>query len=283
MAFDRFLKIDDLQLHVQEWGDPRSPTLVLLHGLASTSHMFDLIAPALGDYFHVVAPDQRGHGLSDKPSSGYDFETIARDLDGLLDAYGVEQGIVFGHSWGAYTTLYYAATRPERIVKAGLIDGGIRLFSELFPTWAEAEQQMSPPAYVNRTLADIEHMIQCDWLGAAYRPELLPLALSVFDISDPNNVHAHLSRANHMQIARAIWDIHPYQYYLQVECPLLSVNAIAPGDDTPDAQLQANMAEAEELFSSAEVVWMPDTIHDIPWHRPDELLAIMGQFLLPAS
>ncbi|MBI1257343.1 MAG: alpha/beta fold hydrolase [Chloroflexi bacterium] len=283
MAFDQFLKIGDLQFHVQEWGDSRSPLIVLLHGLASTSHMFDLIAPALGEYFHVVAPDQRGHGLSDKPASGYDFETISRDFDGLLDAYGVDQAILFGHSWGAYTTLYYAATRPDRIGKAGLIDGGIRLFSEIFPTWAEAEQQMSPPAYVNRTLADIERMIEYDWLGAAYRPELLPLALSVFDTSDPNNVHAHLCHANHMQIARAIWEIHPYQYYLQVECPLLSVNAIAPGEDGPDVQIQANIAEAEELIGDVQVVWMPETIHDIPWQRPVELLAIMEQFLLPTS
>ena len=283
MAFNQFIRLGDLEFHVQEWGDRRSPMIVLLHGLASTSHMFDLIAPALAEYFHVVAPDQRGHGLSDKPSSGYDFETVSRDLDGLLAAYGVDQAILFGHSWGAYTTLYYAATRPERIIKAGLIDGGIRLFSELFPTWAQAEQQMSPPVYNHRSLAEIEQMIQAEWLGAAYRPELLPLALSVFDTSDPNEVHAQLSRDNHMQIARAIWEIHPYQYYLQIECPLLMVNAIAPGEAEADAQIQANVAEAEEIIRGLQVVWMPETIHDIPWQRPDELLAILGQFLLPAS
>src|SRR5882757_2054347 len=103
---DQVVSVGDLQFYVQEWGDRSNPTIVLLHGLASTSHMFDLIAPALGEFFHVIAPDQRGHGLSDKPSSGYDFETIASDLDGLLDAYGAQQTILFGHSWGAYTALY---------------------------------------------------------------------------------------------------------------------------------------------------------------------------------
>lgn len=117
MVLNQWLELGDLQIHVQEWGDPGSPLLVLLHGLASSSHMFDLIAPALGDYFHVVAPDQRGHGLSDKPDTGYDFETISRDLDQLLNAYGVQQAILFGHSWGAYTTLDYAATRPDRVTR----------------------------------------------------------------------------------------------------------------------------------------------------------------------
>src|SRR4051812_9914358 len=260
MAQDQFVKVGDLQFHVQEWGDPNNPMIVLLHGLASTSHMFDLIAPALGEYFFVVAPDQRGHGLSDKPSTGYDFDTISRDLDNLLDAYGAEQTIVLGHSWGAYTALYYAATRPNRVVKIALIDGGIRLFSDLFPTWAEAEQGMAPPEYINQTQADIEHMIQYGWLGAAYRPDLLPLALSVFDISDPNNVHAHLSRANHMQIVNALWKIRPYQYYLQITCPLLSVNAIAPGQTSVDAQLAAVIVEAEQLVENIQVVYMPETI-----------------------
>jgi len=280
MAQDPFLMLGDLQFHVQAWGDPNQPMLVLLHGLASTSHMFDLIAPALGEYFHVVAPDQRGHGLSDKPSSGYDFETISRDLDRLLNAYGARQAILFGHSWGAYTTLYYAATRPERIVKAGLIDGGIRLFSDLFPTWTEAEQGMSPPEYNHCTITEIEQSIQAHWLRAAYRPELLPLAMTVYDTSDPKDVHAHLSRANHMQIARAIWEMRPYQYFLQIRCPLLSVNALAPGDTSTDPQLASAMAEAQQLIENIQVAWMPDTIHDIPWHRPDELLAMMGEFLL---
>ena len=226
----------------------------------------------------MIAPDQRGHGLSDKPTYGYDFESVSRDLDNLLDAYDLEQALVFGHSWGAYTTLYYAASRPERISKAGLIDGGIRPLSDLYPIWAEAERQMSPPIYAHRTIEDIEQMIEFDWLGSAYRPELLPLALACYDTDDPNDVQAHLNRANHMQIAESIWNMRPYQDYLRIECPILIVNAIAPGQLT-NSQITAYVAEAEQMISSVQTVWMPNTIHDIPWHRPDELLNIMGQFL----
>ena len=78
---------------------------------------------------------------------------------------------------------------------------------------------MSPPAYHHRTVADIERMIREDWLGTAFRPELLPLALSVFDTSDPNAVHARLSRDHHMQIACAIWEMCSEEHYPHITVP----------------------------------------------------------------
>lgn len=272
----RFLQLGALRLHVREWGDAHLPPLILMHGLASTSRMFDLIAPSLADHHHVIAPDQRGHGLSDQPDAGYDFETIARDLDHLLDAYGIGQAALVGHSWGAYTTVYYAATRPARVGKAGLIDGGVRPLSDVYQTWSEAEVKMSPPEYRNRTLTDIERMIEVDWLGSAFRPELLPLALSVFDASDPKDVHARLNRDNHMQIAHAIWEMRPADYYPRIKCPLLIVNAGKPGADT---QMDSYLRAAEQSIEQVQVVWMADTVHDIPWQRPHELTSVLDPFL----
>ncbi len=275
---DRFVRLGDLSLHVQEWGDLDAPLLLLLHGLASTSHMFDLIAPPLAKHFHVVAPDQRGHGLSDKPAGGYDFETIAGDVDRLLDHYHADKAILFGHSWGAYTTLYYAAAHPQRVVKAGLIDGGIRALSDLYPTWEEAEVKLAPPTYVEQSRDDILRLIEVDWLGSVFRPELLPLALSIFDTSDPHDVHAHLSFDNHMKIARALWEMRPADYFARVRCPLLIVNAVAPGE-APDADVQAATDEAERLIPQARVIWMDESIHDIPWHRPQELVDVLLPFV----
>lgn len=273
----RRVPLGAVTLSVREWGSVEQPPLVLLHGLASTGHMFDLIAPTLAERWHVIAPDQRGHGESDKPDSGYDFESVAGDLDGLLDAYGLESAAIVGHSWGAYTALYYAATRPARVVKAGLIDGGVRPLADLFATWDEAEVRMSPPTYQGRTVEDIRHMIEFDWLGAAYRPELMPLAFSVFDASDPRNVRARLSRANHLQIAHALWEMRPADYFARVRCPLLIVTAAA--GQQPDADMQGYLAEASALAPAAQLVTMPDTIHDAPWQRPHELAEIIERFL----
>src|SRR3954452_19629288 len=100
---DHSVAAGSLQLHYLEWGDPAAPgTIVLVHGLGSSAHIWDLVAPSLAADFRVIAVDQRGHGLSEQPSSGYDFPTVVDDLRQFLDALDVrEPAVVVGHSWGA--------------------------------------------------------------------------------------------------------------------------------------------------------------------------------------
>jgi pimeloyl-ACP methyl ester carboxylesterase len=275
-----WITVSNLKLHVLDWGGASNPPLILLHGLASTCHMFDLIAPTLAERFHVFAPDQRGHGLSDKPDAGYDFETIAADLDALLahiNPSGVKV-IVIGHSWGAYTALYYAATRADKVSSVVLLDGGLKPIGEQYMTWEEAQVKMAPPVYQNRTLADIQHLIRVDWLGDIYRPELAPLALSIYDTSNPDDVRAHLSRDNHMQIAHALWAFNPADYFPRLTCPLLVVNAVpTSGQRSPLVTLATK--QAERFVDDIQVIWMNDTDHDIPWHRPQALLELLETWL----
>lgn len=269
-----------INLHVMDWGKTEPEVIVFLHGLASSCHMFDLLVTELDTSYRMIAPDQRGHGLSDKPSSGYDFETIAADLDDLLLALTLSSTTIhlIGHSWGAYISLYYAATRPDRLKTLTLLDGGIRRIGDAFSTWEEAEIGMSPPTYHNRSLADIQQMIEKDWLGSAFRPELAPLALSIFDTSNPNDVHAHLERVNHMQIAHALWEFDPLDYYSRVTCPTLIVNAVQP-EQPISSELRMYTEIAEQNIRQVRVEWMHETIHDIPWHRPHELGIILKDFL----
>jgi pimeloyl-ACP methyl ester carboxylesterase len=274
------VNIGPLRLNVFDWGSVDKPPLFLLHGLASSSHMFDLIAPPLVADYHVIAYDQRGHGLSDKPHSGYDFENIAVDLDKLIAAlgFGDMPFALAGHSWGASTVLYYAASRPAPVQKTILMDGGLRPVRDVFSTLAD----MAPPQYHNRTLAEVKRMIREDWLGAAWRPELEPLVLSIYDLSNPDDVQPHLELANHMQIAQALWDFSAADYYPHVQCPLLVINAVKAGE-SPDPRLQAYAAEAQKRSRNCECVWMLNTIHDIPWQRPKELADIMRRFLAGES
>ncbi len=275
-AQNRLVKAGNVKLNVFEWGEASKPLLILLHGLASSSHMFDLIAPKLADDYYVIAYDQRGHGLSDKPAAGYDFETIATDLDHLLETMGLANipFALVGHSWGAWTALYYAATRPQRVQKTILIDGGLRPVTDFF----KSVDEMAPPQHQNWPISDVKRMIREDWLGAAYRPELEPLVLSIYDLTNPNDVQPHLKLAQHMQIAQALWDFKAVNYFAKVQTPVLAVLGIGFGE-APDPQLKAYVNEAKAGFKHFDAAWMPDTIHDIPWHRPYELVTIMEQFL----
>src|SRR5205823_10946826 len=82
---DAFVSLRGLRFHYRDWGGRGRP-LVLLHGLASTARIWDLVAPLLAARYRVVALNQRGHGESDKPDDGYDFATITGDLAAFLDA-----------------------------------------------------------------------------------------------------------------------------------------------------------------------------------------------------
>src|SRR4029450_7159052 len=121
---DRAVPGDGITLHARDWGGG-GQAVVLLHGLASNARIWDGVAPRLaGAGLRVVAVDLRGHGDSDQPSDGYDFETVGRDLEAALDDLGLARPLLAGHSWGAGVALQYAAGRPGRQPGLGLVDGG---------------------------------------------------------------------------------------------------------------------------------------------------------------
>src|ERR1700716_292285 len=124
---DGFVKVGALLLHYQEWGPPSATgRVVRVHGVGSSSHIWDLTGPLLAEKaLRVVALDQRGHGQSDQPDSGYDFPSVVADLFGFMDTTGiVEPSALVGHSWGASVVLHFAVTHPDRVAGVVLVDGG---------------------------------------------------------------------------------------------------------------------------------------------------------------
>ena len=69
-------EVRDLRVHYLDWGGDGPPVLAL-HGLASSAHWFDLVAPRLRDRYRVVAPDQRGHGQTTQAPGGYDWPSLS--------------------------------------------------------------------------------------------------------------------------------------------------------------------------------------------------------------
>src|SRR5207247_8463821 len=114
-----------VRLAVREWPG-EGPSILLLHGLASSSHIWDLVAPRLAPRFRVVAYDQRGHGLSGKPSSGYGFDRLIADATEVIRTLGLGRPVVAGHSGGANVALQLAADRPRLVSGDVLVDGGVR-------------------------------------------------------------------------------------------------------------------------------------------------------------
>ncbi len=102
----------------REAGDAASPTIVLLHGFPSSSHMFRDLIPRLADRFHVVAPDYVGFGHSSAPPADsfvYTFDSLADHVQGLLDQLGVKEAIYYMQDYGGPVGLRLATAHPERV------------------------------------------------------------------------------------------------------------------------------------------------------------------------
>ena len=98
------------------------PPLLLVHGWPQTWYAWRLLMPALARDFQVIAVDQRGIGLSDKPQGGYDTGTLAGDLIGLMDALGHQRFAVVGHDTGFAISYALAADHPDRVACAVLAE-----------------------------------------------------------------------------------------------------------------------------------------------------------------
>ena len=109
----RYVDTGELRLHAVIGGD--GPPLLLVHGWPQTWYAWRLLMPALARDFTVVAVDQRGIGLSDKPHDVYDTGTVAADLVALMDALGHQRFALYGTDTGMPISYALAADHPDRV------------------------------------------------------------------------------------------------------------------------------------------------------------------------
>ena len=116
---DRYVDIGaGVRLHAVVGG--HGQPLLLIHGWPGSWYYWRQVMPALARDFEVIAVDQRGIGLSDKPENGYDTRTLANDMTGLMDALGHQQFAVVGVDTGMLIGYALAADHPDRVTRVAL-------------------------------------------------------------------------------------------------------------------------------------------------------------------
>jgi pimeloyl-ACP methyl ester carboxylesterase len=125
-----FLTVRGLRTHVRHWGREGAPNLFMLHGWMDMSASFQFVVDCLQGDWHVIAPDWRGFGLSERvPGDTYWFPDYIADLDFLLDHYapgeaaGAPRVNLLGHSMGGNVAGIYAGARPQRVGKLINLEG----------------------------------------------------------------------------------------------------------------------------------------------------------------
>jgi pimeloyl-ACP methyl ester carboxylesterase len=111
-------------------GDP----LVLLHGFGQNWFMWNRLMPELSKHFTIIAPDMRGMGESDKPDSGYDKKTMAKDIHELVKKLGYNSINLAGHDIGLMVAYAYAAQFGQEVKKLALMDA---LLPGIEPVWSD--------------------------------------------------------------------------------------------------------------------------------------------------
>jgi pimeloyl-ACP methyl ester carboxylesterase len=155
-TYYRTAEVKGLKVFYREAGDPAAPTIVLLHGLPTSSTMFRELMPALADRFHLIAPDYIGFGHSDAPSNkdfAYTFDNLAAHVAGLIDALGLTSYVLYMQDYGGPVGFRLFAARPAQV--RGFVIQNTNAYIEgvgeppkqaLMPLWENRTPETEKPA-----------------------------------------------------------------------------------------------------------------------------------------
>ena len=276
---EAWLTTSQLSMHYLDWGGAGSP-VIALHGLASSAHWYDLVMPHLTDSFHIFALDQRAHGKTDQPLTGYDWETLANDVAEAMDQLGIEHAPVVGHSWGANVALGLATLHPKRVSKLVLVEGGFFSFNRSEITWEQFKTRLSPRDIYGpreRYLGALRKQFADYWSHQMER-----MVMSMVRIDSEGMVHERLEPGNHEQVLWSMWTQPPGDMFHKVQCPTLLVAAERPWTQASDEFIRRrneSVNTAQAVLSDSKVVWISDTGHDIGYQKPKELAVVLRGFL----
>ena len=129
-----------LRVHYAEQGAREGEAIVFLHAYADSWFSYSRVLPLLSPSYHAFAPDQRGHGDSDKPQCCYTADDYAADVDAFMEAVGIEKATLVGDSSGGLIAQRVALDYPHRVSRLVLIGSPTTLVNN--ETVMEAGKQM---------------------------------------------------------------------------------------------------------------------------------------------
>jgi pimeloyl-ACP methyl ester carboxylesterase len=149
------MTIEDVEIFYREAGDPKRPTILLLHGFPTSSHMFRDLITELADEFHLVAPDYPGYGFSSMPTVDqfeYSFDNVARLMEKFVDTIGLDRYSLYLMDYGAPVGFRIATNRPERVDTLIIQNGNAYIEGIDNDFWEPIREYWKDRAAVNRGL-----------------------------------------------------------------------------------------------------------------------------------
>jgi len=177
--FHRTAAVNGRTIFYREAGDAKAPTILLLHGLPTSSQMFRDLMPRLADRFHLIAPDYPGFGHSDAPLRSeftYTFDSLAAHIAGLVEILGLKSYILYMQDYGGPVGYRLFTQHPERV--KGFIIQNTNAYMEgvgdapksvFLPLWERRTPETEKPA---RDFVSLKGT-QFQWQVGAKNPEAI--------------------------------------------------------------------------------------------------------------
>jgi len=273
----RTVSIDELKIFYREAGDPKAPTVMLLHGFPTSSHMYRELIPALAGRYHVVAPDLPGFGFSDAPdrsSFKYSFDHLADVIDRFTEVVGLGRYALYVFDYGAPIGFRLAIRHPERIT-ALISQNGNAYVEGLSEGWNPIQAYWKDPSPENRTALRAflkPEATQWQYTHGVPNPERLSPDAWTLDaalLARPGNDEIQLDLFGDYQSNVALYP--KFQEFIRTRRPLLAVwgkndpfflpaGAEAFKRDNPDAEV--HLLDAGHFALESQGAEITAIIHD---------------------
>jgi lipase len=253
-----------VRLHVHDWGPADAPPLLCLHGVTSWGGRFRRLAEERLAAFHVLAPDLRGHGVSDwEPPRN--LGTHTDDLVETLDAFRLERVDLVGHSFGGRLGLELAARHPERVGRLVLLDPAVWVPPQV--ALSRAERARRDESYASLDEAVAARLAQNPRANRAFVAEELPQHMQ---LGDDGRWRPRFARS---AVVAAYGEMATAPPLDRIAAPTLLVRG-GDSEVVPDALVEIVC----ETMADCEVVTVPGG-HIVMWDAFDETASSILGFL----
>ncbi|MES2318916.1 MAG: alpha/beta hydrolase [Pseudomonadota bacterium] len=284
-----FLTVRGLRTHVRHWGREGAPKIFMVHGWMDVAASFQFVVDCLQGDWHVIAPDWRGFGLSERTQSDtYWFPDYVADLDVMLDHFSPGEPVnLLGHSMGGNVVSLYAGVRPDRVRRLVNLEGfGLPAThpGQAPKRYAKWLQELREPPTL-RTYPSVEAVAaRLQKTNPRLKDERAAFLSQHWSAPNPDGEWEILGDPAHKKPSPLLYQVEEVlACWKQITAPVLWVEA----DDTtmwqwmgpkPEARIEIDRRLAHLANVSARM--MADAGHMLHHDQPEALARMLEDFLL---
>lgn len=273
------IRTNGIIINVNEYSQEGVPVL-FLHYLGGATDIWNKVIPLFTENYRVLAVDLRGHGKSDQPEEGYDIDTVAKDVMGVLNALEIQQAHIVGSSYGCYVGTYLASRWTERVLSLINSEGALVNHSGPGGLYEASKEEHIAKVFTEPEPEFESRETFLQYMKENWLPwnEAREKSLHDYEPRKLNNgkVSFITKQSTVKKIVANLYDVRLQHWYESVECPVLFLPAETEGD------LKKKLTFIQELESGlpfSKTVVIPGSEHAMMFDQYEQMSQEIRGFL----